>query len=61
MIIQKILNTKSCIYKAGANIWELRTNGNKQIKKVMNWLYRDSNYYLMRKYNKYLQFNQDYS
>jgi len=60
MILQNKLNIKSSIYKQ-KNIWELRTNGNKQTRKIMDWLYCDSNYYLVRKYNKYLQFKQDYS
>lgn len=34
----------------------LVVGGNKQSKKVLDWLYQDSSIYLERKYNKYIQF-----
>jgi len=37
------------------------THGNKQILKLMEWLYQDSNIYLARKHNKYLELKQLYN
>lgn len=34
----------------------LLVGGNKQVKKLLDWLYQDSNIYLKRKYNKYYDF-----
>ena len=36
------------------NIRMLETNGRRQIKKFGDWIYKNSNIYLKRKYNKYL-------
>lgn len=35
------------------NVWHLRYGG-KQVHIILDWLYNDSNFYLKRKYNKYL-------
>ncbi len=34
----------------------LTVGGNLQVKKVLDWLYRDATIYLPRKYEKYLEF-----
>ena len=36
--------------------WHLRYGG-RQVYIILNWLYKDSNLYLKRKYNKYLLSN----
>ncbi len=41
--------------KRNNNNWTLRINGNNQILKLCGWMYDDSNVYLNRKYNKYLE------
>lgn len=38
----------------------LSVGGNKQVKKVLDWLYQDATIYLPRKYEKYLEFNKSY-
>jgi hypothetical protein len=35
----------------------LSVGGNLQVKKVLDWLYQDATIYLLRKYEKYLEFN----
>ena len=34
----------------------LSIGGNKQVLKILNWLYKDATIYLPRKYNKYIEF-----
>ena len=34
------------------NVWHLNYSGH-QVVQILDWLYKDSNYYLIRKYNKY--------
>lgn len=38
----------------------LSVGGNKQVKKVLNWLYQDATIYLPRKYEKYQEFISNY-
>ena len=37
---------------------KLGTGGNRQILRLMDWLYEDANYYIQRKYDKYLELKQ---
>ena len=34
------------------DVWHLNYSGH-QVVQILDWLYKDSNYYLIRKYNKY--------
>ena len=34
------------------NVWHLRYSGH-QVKQILDWLYKDANYYMQRKYIKY--------
>ena len=34
------------------DVWHLNYSGH-QVKQILDWIYKDSNYYLQRKYNKY--------
>jgi intein-encoded DNA endonuclease-like protein len=34
---------------------ELSTGGNRQVHKLMKWLYKDANYFIQRKYDKFLE------
>ncbi len=53
-------NIKSTYVKKHLNVNNnittiLNISGNRQIEKLMDWLYKDSTIYLQRKYDKYLQ------
>lgn len=54
-IIESHLDIRIRIYKKTESVNVLSITGNKQIKKFMNWIYKDSDLKLFRKYNKYFQ------
>lgn len=39
----------------------LTVGGNKQVEKILDWLYKDATIYLPRKYKKYTEFKKHYS
>lgn len=45
-------------HKQDRNTYLLSISGRNQLKKVLNWLYKDSTIYLDRKYTKFKQFEQ---
>lgn len=47
--------TKTKILNGNGNVFEWKKGGRKQVLKVLDWLYKDSNIYLERKYDKYMQ------
>ena len=51
--IKEFLNITVCIYKKTKNVNTLSISGNNQIEKFMDWLYKDSDLKLNRKYFKY--------
>jgi len=61
-ILKTNLNIHGSISKAGrdgTNVWRLIINGNKQVRKFLDWIYQDVNsgaadYFLPRKYERYL-------
>lgn len=47
--------TRTKILNGNGNVFEWKKGGRKQVLKVLDWLYKDSNIYLERKYDKYMQ------
>jgi hypothetical protein len=45
-------------FKNDKNIFDLRICGNRQVKKFLNFLYKDSTIFLKRKWEKYHEFNK---
>jgi predicted DNA-binding protein YlxM (UPF0122 family) len=41
----------------GKNVYTINSCGNRQIRKFLNWLYKDATIYLQRKYDLYLKLN----
>lgn len=56
-ILNKELNIHVCDKLTGNNniTHTIYVRGNKQVSKLLDWLYLDTNLYLERKYNKYLE------
>ncbi len=56
-ILKNNTSCKGGIYNCSSTklVNEIRLMGNIQVKRVLNWLYKDATIYLNRKYNKYLQ------
>lgn len=46
--------------KRNVDNWTLTINGNQQVKKIMNYLYKDSTIFLNRKYERYLELIKQY-
>lgn len=55
--LKKVCGTDTHIYKyKNKEIYDLKIGGNNQVKKIFNYLYDDTNYYLNRKYLKFVNF-----
>ena len=56
-IIEDNLSLRCGIYKSTKNskVFDLMLAGDRQVKKIMDWLYLDSTLYMERKYQKYQQ------
>lgn len=53
-IIEKECDINFPIYKMG-KIFKIQTGGNRQVVRVLNWVYKDASIFLERKYNRYLE------
>lgn len=47
--------------REGSNTYSLDLGGNRQVNNILDYLYKDSNIYLDRKYEKYLYFKSAYN
>ena len=55
-IIVKYTGTNLYLCKTNNNItYVLRSGGNLQVQKILDWLYKDASIFMDRKYNKYLE------
>jgi len=53
-IIRGDIDVHFCFYKAkNSNVFDVSTSGNRQVVKILNWMYEESEIYLQRKYKKY--------
>jgi hypothetical protein len=53
-LIKSELDINMCIYSClHSPVFDVCTSGNRQLLKIFDWLYRDSRFYLDRKFNKY--------
>lgn len=41
------------------NVWSLNLCGNRQINRILDWMYEDSTVYMPRKYKKYQEFKEN--
>ena len=57
-IIESILDIHCCI-RPDKNIYKILINGKNQVKKFLNWIYKDAELYLTRKYERYCQYYKD--
>ena len=58
---ERIITIKPGIYSNhnSKQIYQLHINDYENVKSFLDYLYKDSNIYLSRKYNKYISFYQD--
>ncbi len=54
-IKSSLYKNKLCQY-----VYQLNINGNKNVQRFYNFLYKDANIYMERKFDKFLEFNQKY-
>lgn len=60
--LEYIFESKSLNYSVNYEKTSILTISKKQhIEKILDWVYKDANIYLQRKYNKYIQFKNSYS
>ncbi len=57
--IFKFTNIKPNYYKRG-NVWVIVLGGNKQVIKVLDWLYSDAKFFLARKRKRFIDFLHHY-
>jgi hypothetical protein len=57
--IEKTLNITVKIKDSGKSIWYINIDGNLQIEKFLDWLYKGASFVMERKYQKYLEFKQN--
>lgn len=53
--IEMFLDINVCIQYKTKNVGTVSISGNNQIKKFMNWIYKDSDIKMKRKYDKYME------
>jgi hypothetical protein len=59
-IITNDIKVHFCFYKAkNSDVYDVYTSGDRQVKKILDWLYKDSTIYLQRKHNKYMQLQKE--
>lgn len=60
-VIKEVLDINGRIYKADNNqIHHFMLNGNHQVLKFLDWIYKDSTFQMKRKYEKYIRLRNRY-